>query len=91
MFKTHSRNGIQVILCQDKCSIEEKEGFHLGMLEVLGQGSASPAIEGYGVWGLNPTAGGIKSRRERTGGECGSAEEGPRFLGGLGEPQTSLR
>ncbi len=43
--------------------------------------SASPAIEGYGVWGLNPTAGGIKSRRERTGGEFPSGEEGPRFLG----------
>ena len=61
------------------------------MLKVLVQGSASPAIEGYAVWGLNPTAGGIKSRRERTGGEFRSAEEGPRFLGGLGEPQTSLR
>ncbi len=39
------------------------------------------AGEEYGVWGLNPTAGGIKSRRERTGGEFPSGEEGPRFLG----------
>ncbi len=66
--------------------------FHLGTwLSLFVQGSASPAIEGYGVWELNPTGGDIKSRKELSGGEFRSAEEGPWFLGGLGEPQTSLR
>ena len=60
------------------------------MISLFVQGSAPPAIEEYGVWGLNPTGGGIKSRKELSGGEFRSAEEGPKVPRGFGGAPNKL-
>ncbi len=73
-------------LGQDKVSRMEKKVLPPRLFSLFVQGRAPPAIAEYAVWGLNPTGGGIKSRKELSGGESRSAEEGPRFLRGLGIP-----
>ena len=52
---------------------------------------AQPAGGGLECGGQTPRGEASKAGGNSTGGECRSAAEGPGFLGGLGEPQTSLR